>query len=61
MKEAWDNKRDTLVKSGAFAIEQLSEALSAGAYSKKLTDGVPESALNLCSEQVRTCASTFYF
>lgn len=55
MKEAWDTKKDTLIKSGTFAIEQLSEALAAGADSNKLTDGVPEGALSLCSEQVRIC------
>lgn len=59
MKEAWDKQRDALVKSGAFAIEQLSEALSAGADSNKLADGVSESALRLCSEQVRICSSIF--
>ncbi|XP_054803026.1 uncharacterized protein LOC129306438 isoform X1 [Prosopis cineraria] len=52
VKEAWDNQRDTLVKSGAFAIEQLSEALSAGADSNKLADGVSENALRLCSDQL---------
>ncbi|KAF7804822.1 spermatogenesis-associated protein 20 [Senna tora] len=52
VKEAWTNTRDTLVKSGSMAIEQLSEALSAGADSNKLTDGVPETALHLCSEQL---------
>lgn len=52
VKDAWDNKRDMLVKSGAFAIEQLSEALSANATSNKLPDNLPESALRLCAEQV---------
>lgn len=52
MKEAWDSKRDMLVKSGAFAIEQLSEALSASASSNKLPDGLPQHALHLCAEQV---------
>lgn len=52
MKEAWETKRDVLVKSGAFAIEQLSEALSTSASSKKLPDGVPKNALRLCAEQV---------
>ncbi|KAK9281598.1 hypothetical protein L1049_004501 [Liquidambar formosana] len=54
VKDAWDNKRDTLVKSGAFAIEQLSEALSASASSRKLSDGVPKNALRLCAEQLAT-------
>jgi len=42
-----------LIKSGAFAIEQLSEAMSASADTEKLPDGVPADALRLCSEQVR--------
>lgn len=53
VKEAWENKRDVLVKSGAFAIEQLSEALSASANSNSLPDGLPQKALELCAEQVR--------
>lgn len=52
VKDAWENKRDVLVKSGAFAIEQLSEALSATASSNKLADGIPQQALHLCAEQV---------
>ncbi|CAK9178038.1 unnamed protein product [Ilex paraguariensis] len=52
VKEAWDTKKDVLVKSGAFAIEQLSEALSASARSNKLPDGLPQSALRLCAEQL---------
>ncbi|KAL6271785.1 hypothetical protein ACE6H2_028696 [Prunus campanulata] len=52
VKEAWDGKRDMLVKSGAFAIEQLSEALSASASSNKLPDGLPQHALHLCAEQL---------
>lgn len=61
VKEAWENKKDVLVKSGAFAIEQLSEALSCSSTSDKLPDGVPASALRLCSEQVRLCASAFVY
>lgn len=53
MKEAWENKRDVLVRSGAFAIEQLSEALSASANSNSLPDGLPQKVLELCAEQVR--------
>lgn len=53
VKDAWDNKRDMLVKSGAFAIEQLSEALSATASLTKLPDELPQNALRLCAEQVR--------
>ncbi|KAF8401524.1 hypothetical protein HHK36_012464 [Tetracentron sinense] len=52
VKDAWENKRETLVKSGAFAIEQLSEALSSSASSYKLSDGVPQKALHLCAEQL---------
>lgn len=52
VKDAWENKRDVLVKSGAFAIEQLSEALSATASSNKLADGIPQLALHLCAEQL---------
>ncbi|XP_057461629.1 uncharacterized protein LOC130751906 [Actinidia eriantha] len=52
VKEAWENKRDVLVKSGAFAIEQLSEALSASANSNRLADGLPRKALELCAEQL---------
>ncbi|KAE9460569.1 hypothetical protein C3L33_07581, partial [Rhododendron williamsianum] len=52
VKEAWENKRDVLVKSGAFAIEQLSEALSASANSNSLPDGLPQKALELCAEQL---------
>ncbi|PON96626.1 Spermatogenesis-associated protein [Trema orientale] len=52
VKEAWDTKRDMLVKSGAFAIEQLSEALSVAASSNKLPDGLSQNALRLCAEQL---------
>ncbi|KAK7259411.1 hypothetical protein RIF29_25018 [Crotalaria pallida] len=52
VKVAWDSKRDMLVKSGASAIEQLSEALSASSVSDKLPDGVSDEALGLCSEQL---------
>lgn len=52
VKEAWDSKRDMLIKRGSYAIEQLSEAMSASSDSDKLPDGVPADALRLCSEQV---------
>ncbi|XP_012082694.1 spermatogenesis-associated protein 20 isoform X2 [Jatropha curcas] len=52
VKDAWDNKRDMLVKSGVLAIEQLSEALSASANTNKLPDGLSQNALRLCSEQL---------
>ncbi|XP_027174031.1 uncharacterized protein LOC113773594 [Coffea eugenioides] len=51
VKEAWDKKKDMLVSSGAFAMEQLAEALTATAGSNKLPDGLPQTALNLCAEQ----------
>lgn len=52
VKNGWDNNRDMLVKSGAFAIEQLSEALSASASSNKLSDELPQTALRLCADQL---------
>ncbi|KAJ4828501.1 hypothetical protein Tsubulata_012466 [Turnera subulata] len=52
VKNAWDNNRDALVKSGTFAIEQLSEALSASASSSKLPDELPQTALRLCADQL---------
>ncbi|KAL9430782.1 hypothetical protein AB3S75_026055 [Citrus x aurantiifolia] len=52
VKDAWDKKRDMLAQSGAFAIEQLSEALSASASSNKLPDELPQNALRLCAEQL---------
>lgn len=52
VKEAWDSKRDMLIKSGSYAIEQLSEAMSASSDSDKLPDGVPAEAIHLCSEQL---------
>lgn len=52
VKEAWDNTRDMLVKSGSFAIEQLSEALSTKASLDKLPDDLPQHALSLCAGQL---------
>ncbi|KAL8054788.1 hypothetical protein ABFX02_04G015600 [Erythranthe guttata] len=52
VKEAWDTKKDALVQSGTFAIEQLSEALSATARSEKLADGLSEKALQKCAEEL---------
>uniref|UniRef100_A0A7N0ZW39 Spermatogenesis-associated protein 20-like TRX domain-containing protein n=2 Tax=Kalanchoe fedtschenkoi TaxID=63787 RepID=A0A7N0ZW39_KALFE len=52
VKDAWENKRDTLLKSGSFAIEQLSEALSTAAASKNVPDELPETVLRLCAEQL---------
>lgn len=53
VKEAWNSKRDTLIQSGAFAIEQLSEALAATSTSNKLSDEVPQTALRKCADHVR--------
>ncbi|XVF80507.1 hypothetical protein PTKIN_Ptkin15bG0079200 [Pterospermum kingtungense] len=52
VKDAWDNKRDMLVKSGSFAIEQLSEALSTSAGANQLPNGLPQNALRLCAEKL---------
>ncbi|KAL3647965.1 hypothetical protein CASFOL_008933 [Castilleja foliolosa] len=52
VKEAWNTKKDELVKSGTFAIEQLSEALSATARSEKVPQGLLERALQKCAEQL---------
>ncbi|EPS73107.1 hypothetical protein M569_01643, partial [Genlisea aurea] len=52
VKEAWETKKDVLVQSGSFAIEQLSQALSAIATSEKLPAGLPESALRKCAGQL---------
>ncbi|XP_047966732.1 spermatogenesis-associated protein 20-like isoform X1 [Salvia hispanica] len=52
VKEAWDTKKEILVKSGVFAMEQLSEALAAVAKSEKLPDGLPERAVQKCAEQL---------
>ncbi|KAK8947138.1 hypothetical protein KSP39_PZI007372 [Platanthera zijinensis] len=52
VKEAWESKRDILQKGGAVAIEQLSEALSATASSRRLSDQISQDVVKLCSEQV---------
>ncbi|KAL6505018.1 hypothetical protein OROGR_024835 [Orobanche gracilis] len=52
VKEAWHNKKDALIQSGAFAIEQISEALSATATSDKVPQGLSERALQKCAEQL---------
>lgn len=52
MKDAWDSKRDTLLKSGNYAIEELSKALSASAGSDKLSDGISRAAVSVCAKQV---------
>lgn len=41
-----------LIQSGAFAIEQLSEAMSVKAESYKLSEGITQSALRKCAKQV---------
>lgn len=52
VKDAWESKRDVLIQSGAFAIEQLSEAMSVKAESYKLSEGITQSALHKCAKQV---------
>ncbi|CAN0897995.1 Spermatogenesis-associated protein 20 [Linum grandiflorum] len=52
VKDAWDTKREMLLQSGTFALEQLSEALTAVATSTTLSDGVPQNAIRLCAEQL---------
>lgn len=52
VKEAWQDKREMLVKSGTYAIEQLSEALSVSADSNKVEDGLAKSAIHQCADQV---------
>ncbi|KAF5184490.1 Spermatogenesis-associated protein [Thalictrum thalictroides] len=52
VKDAWQTQRETLMKSGAFTIQQLSEALSSSASSNKVLDGVPQNAVRLCAEQL---------
>lgn len=52
MKEAWDTKREMLEKGGDFAIEQLSEALSATASCHKLSDELAQNSLKSCVKQV---------
>ncbi|KAK4418176.1 Spermatogenesis-associated protein 20 [Sesamum alatum] len=52
VKEAWDTNKDALIQSGAFAIEQLSEALSATAKSPKVPEALPEKAVQKCAEQL---------
>ncbi|KAK4732224.1 hypothetical protein R3W88_025212 [Solanum pinnatisectum] len=52
VKEAWNSKRDTLIQSGEFAIEQLSEALVATSTSNKLSDEVPQTALRKCADHL---------
>ncbi|KAL8192031.1 hypothetical protein R6Q57_028152 [Mikania cordata] len=50
VKEAWDSKKDALVKSGTFAIEQLSEALSISKLSDKLAEEISLGALHKCTK-----------
>lgn len=52
VKEAWDTKQEMLEKSGNFAIEQLSEALSATAHSHRLSDELAQNSLKLCVKQL---------
>ncbi|CAE6138872.1 unnamed protein product [Arabidopsis arenosa] len=52
VKDAWDSKRDTLVKSGTYAIEELTKALSASAGADKLSDGISREAVSICAKQL---------
>ncbi|KAI0510384.1 hypothetical protein KFK09_010985 [Dendrobium nobile] len=52
VKEAWESKREVLEQGGTLAIEQLSNALSAAASSKRLADQISQDVVKLCSEQV---------
>ncbi|XP_008789958.1 spermatogenesis-associated protein 20 [Phoenix dactylifera] len=52
VKEAWDSKREMLEKGGNFAIEQLSEALSATASCHRLSDELAQNSLKLCAKQL---------
>ncbi|MFS7930907.1 putative spermatogenesis-associated protein [Helianthus anomalus] len=52
VKEAWESKKDVLVKSGTFAIEQLSEALSISKLSDKLSEEIAQSALHKCTKSL---------
>lgn len=60
MKEAWDTRRDELISSGAFAIEQLSEALSVTADFNKLPVELPQKALNSCAKQVVVLTKSYF-
>lgn len=55
--EAWNSKREMLVQSGAFAVEQLSEALAAMSTSSKLSDEFLQAALRKCADHVRFSAN----
>ncbi|XP_010243542.1 PREDICTED: spermatogenesis-associated protein 20 isoform X2 [Nelumbo nucifera] len=52
VKDAWETKREMLVKGGAYAIEQLAEALSKSVTLNTPTDGLSQHALHLCAEQL---------
>ncbi|KAJ0265006.1 Catalytic protein [Hirschfeldia incana] len=52
VKDAWDTKRDVLLKSGTYAIEELSKALSATAGNDKLPDGLSRTAVTICAKQL---------
>ncbi|XP_076888595.1 uncharacterized protein LOC143539063 [Bidens hawaiensis] len=52
VKEAWQSKKDVLVKSGTFAIEQLSEALSITKLSDKLSEEIAQSTLHKCTKSL---------
>uniref|UniRef100_A0A1D1ZHJ6 Spermatogenesis-associated protein 20 n=1 Tax=Anthurium amnicola TaxID=1678845 RepID=A0A1D1ZHJ6_9ARAE len=52
VKEVWETKREMLEKGGSLAMEQLSEALSATATSRRLSDGLSQRSLQQCYEQL---------
>ncbi|WZZ11892.1 hypothetical protein YC2023_104981 [Brassica napus] len=58
VKDAWDTKRDVLVKSGTYAIEELSKALSATAGNDKLPDGLSRTAVTICAKQLKEAGKT---
>ncbi|KAL8149042.1 hypothetical protein AgCh_006158 [Apium graveolens] len=60
VKDAWESKRDVLIQSGAFAIEQLSEAMSVKAESYKLSEGITQSALRKCAKQLAASYDSQY-
>ncbi|XP_017252409.1 uncharacterized protein LOC108222933 isoform X1 [Daucus carota subsp. sativus] len=60
VKDAWDSKRDVLIQSGTFAIEQLSEAMSVKAESYKISEGITQSALHKCAKQLAASYDSQY-
>ncbi|KAK1279055.1 hypothetical protein QJS04_geneDACA014750 [Acorus gramineus] len=52
VKDAWETKQEMLQRGGALAIEQLSEALSANAVSRKISDELSKNSSQMCAEQL---------